>query len=479
MNIEEYAALDATGLAEAINSGDVTADEAAELATDAINAVNAELNAVATGPFDRPLDYAAEGRFAGVPFAIKDLVCHAEGVPTRMGTRMLGDGVTPPADTHLMERFRAAGLATVAATTTPEFGYSANTEALAYGPTRNPWDTGRSVGGSSGGSAVLVAAGALPVAHANDGGGSIRIPAAVNGLVGLKPSRGRVPLGPDLDANALSGLAIEFAVTRSVRDAAALLDEVAVGYPGDRFIIAPPERPFAYEAGADPGRLRIALHTDAWSGTAVDSEVVAAVEEVAHTLEAAGHLVDRATPSLDWEPFLEATAVTWSAFLAESVAGVEAMTGTSAGPGNLEATTWACVQYGRGLTVLDLAGANALFVRISRTVGEFFGDYDVLLTPTTNYPAMELGYLNANDPDLDALGWTRRIFDVFSFTPLFNTTGTPAVSLPLGQSSDGLPIGVQLAGPMCSESMLLRVAAQLEAAMPWRDRRPAVHVTTV
>lgn len=477
MNIEEYAALDATGLAAVIAAGDATADETAELAANCIRSVNDKLNAVASGPFDSPLDYAANGTFAGVPFVIKDLVCHAKGVPTRMGTRMLGDGVEFPADTHLMERFRAAGLATVASTTTPEFGYSANTEALVYGSTRNPWNTDRSPGGSSGGSAALVAAGAVPMAHANDGGGSIRIPAACNGLVGLKPSRGRVPLGPDL-GEALSGLAIEFAVTRSVRDAAALLDEVAVNYPGDRFIIAPPERPWAQEIGADPGRLRIALHTDAWSGTAVDPEVVAAVEEVARVMEDAGHRVDRATPTLEWEPFLHATGMAWAAFLAESVAGIEAATGTSAGPENLESTTWACVQFGRGLSVLDLASANATFNTVSRELGRFFGDYDLLLTPTTNHPPMELGYLDAN-ADLDAMGWTQRIFDAFSFTPLFNSTGTPAISLPLGQSSNGLPIGVQLAGPMCSESMLLRVASQLETAMPWTGRRPNVHVTTV
>ncbi|MBB1036416.1 amidase family protein [Dietzia natronolimnaea] len=478
MNFEEYSAQDATSLAAMVAAGEVTADELATLATDGITAVNAQINAVASGPFDSPLDYGSDGTFAGVPFVIKDLVCHAEGVPTRMGTRMLADGVVPPADTHLMERFRAAGLATVAVSTTPEFGFNANTEALVYGPTRNPWDTTRSAGGSSGGSGALVAAGAIPVAHANDGGGSIRIPAAVNGLVGLKPSRGRVPLGPDLDSTALSGKAIEFAVTRTVRDAAALLDEVAVSYPGDRFIIAPPERPWAQEVGADPGRLRIALHTESWAGTAVDPEVVAAVEQVARTLEEAGHHVERATPIFDWEEFLQATAKAWAAFLAESVMGVEAMTGRVAGPDNVEATSWANVQYGRGLTVLDMAAAGATFNSVSREVGRFFGDYDILLTPTTNHPAMPLGYLDAN-ADLDAFGWTCRIFEAFSFTPLFNTTGTPAISLPLGQSKGGLPIGVQVAGPMCSESMLIRVAAQLEAAMPWAARRPGVHVTTV
>ncbi len=365
------------------------------------------------------------------------------GVPTRMGTRMLADGITPPAaDTHLMERFRAAGLATLASSTTPpEFGYNANTEALVYGPLVTRGIRAAVRADPAEGRQRWWRRGAIPMAHANDGGGSIRIPAAVNGLVGLKPSRGRVPLGPDLDSNALSGKAIEFAVTRSVRDAAALLDEVAVSYPGDRFVIAPPpERPWSQEVGADPGTLRIALHTDTWSGTSVDPEVVAAVEQVARTLEDAGHHVERATPTFDWDEFLEATAKAWAAFLSESVAGVEAMTGTKAGPENLEATTWACVQYGRKLSTLEMAAANATFNVVSREVGRFFQSYDVLLTPTTNHPAMELGYLDAN-ADLDALSWTRRIFDAFSFTPLFNTTGTPAISLPLAESREGLPIG--------------------------------------
>lgn len=477
MNIDEYAALDATGMAEVVASGEVTADEVSAIATKALAEVDDKLNAVATGPFETPLDYNRDGRFAGVPFVIKDLVCHAEGVPTRMGTRMLGDGVRPPADTHLMERFRAAGLATLAVSTTPEFGFNANTEALAYGSTRNPWNLGYSAGGSSGGSAALVAAGAIPVAHANDGGGSIRIPAACNGLIGLKPSRGRVPLGPDL-GDALSGFAMEFAVTRSVRDTAALLDEVAVSYPGDRFVIAPPRRPWADEVGADPGRLRVAVHTASWAGTYVDPEVAAAVDSVAATLEAAGHHVDRTTPVVDWQRLLEAHVVIWSAFLAESVAGVEAMTGVLAGPDNLERTTWECVRYGRRITALELGMANGTINAVSREVGRFFTEYDVLLTPTTNSPSVPLGQLNAN-ADLTAAEWTEQIFDTCSFTPLFNATGTPAISLPLAQSSAGLPIGVQLAGPMCSEAMLLRVAAQLEKAVPWAGRRPGVHVTTL
>ncbi|GAA3184777.1 MULTISPECIES: amidase [Streptomyces] len=477
MNFDEYAALDATALAAVIASGEVTADEVAALATEAIARVDKELNAVAEGPFDRPLDHAADGRFAGVPFAIKDLVCHAAGVPTRMGTRLLGDGYVPAADTHLMERFRAAGLATLAVTTTPELGFNGNSEALAYGSTRNPWHTAHSAGGSSGGAAVLVATGAVPLAHANDGGGSIRVPAACNGLVGLKPGRGRVPSGPD-GAEGLYGMGAELAVTRTVRDTAALLDEVAVSYPGDPFVIAPPARPWAQEVRADPGRLRIAVHTESWAGSYVDPEVARAVEETARVLEAAGHRVEHGTPSLTWEALLHANTVLWSSSLAGSVAWIEALTGATAGPENLERTTWSCVEYGRRVDAVTLGTALTTLNTVSREVGRFFTEYDLLLTPTLNTPAPPLGHLDAN-ADLSAFEWTARIFDACSFTSLFNQTGTPAISLPLAMSAQGLPIGVQLAGPACSEAMLLRVAAQLEKAMPWADRRPAVHATTL
>ncbi|MGW7531232.1 amidase [Amycolatopsis sp. NPDC054798] len=474
MRLDEYAALDATALAAVIASGEVTAEEVAALAIEAIVRVNPELNAVADGPFQRPLDYSRDGRFAGVPFAIKDLVLHAAGVPSRMGTRLLGKGVVPPEDTHLMERFRAAGLATLAVTTTPELGFNGNSEALAYGSTRNPWNVAHSAGGSSGGSAALVAAGALPIAHANDGGGSIRVPAACNGLVGLKPTRGRVPAGPGF-ADPLYGMGVELAVSRSVRDTAALLDEVAVSYPGDPYVLAPPARPWLDEVGAELGRLRIAVHTESWASSYVDPEVARAVEATAEVLEAAGHRVERATPVFEWESFLHANHVLWSGFLAGSVAGIEALTGVAASPENLERTTWACVEYGRSLSATELTAALGTMNVVSRAAGRFFTEYDLLLTPTVNTPALPLGCLDAN-ADLAAAEWTRQLFDACSFTPLFNQIGAPAISLPLGQSSRGLPIGVQLGGPVCSESLLLRVAAFLEEAMPWASRRPTVHV---
>jgi amidase len=249
MNLSDYIEYDAVGLAHMISSGQASAHEVQQAARQAIEEVNPALNALVGELLDGPLPYAASGPFAGVPFVIKDLVVHAQGVPTRLGSRLTGQGISFSYDTDLMARFKQAGLATLGRTSSPEFGFNASTEPLANGPTRNPWDTSRSSDGSSGGSAALVAARALPVAHANDGGGSIRIPAAWCGLVGLKPTRGRTPMGPDYDEQ-LSGLAIEFAVTRTVRDAAALLDAVNGPGIGDKYEIAPPAQPYLQEVSA-------------------------------------------------------------------------------------------------------------------------------------------------------------------------------------------------------------------------------------
>ena len=475
MDMQEYVARDATALAELVDAGEVRAAELQDLAREAISKVNSELNAVIDGPWDEPLPYDENGPFRGVPFVVKDLFLHAAGVPVRAGSRMLGAGIPFPQDTHLMARFKAAGLATMALTPTPEFGLSANTEPLAHGSTRNPWDPALSPSGSSGGSAALVAAGAVPMAHGNDGGGSIRMPAAYTGLVGLKPTRARTPVGPDMQ-EAVYGNAVEFAMTRSVRDTAALLDAVAGPMPGDKFLLREPQRPWSEEVGADPGKLRVALHTASWAGSAVDPEVVAATEAVGRMLSDLGHSVVEATPVFDWDRFMEAITIAWSAIVAEFVTALSAATGNDPGPETLENTTLAFYERGRTMTVLEFAEASAVFNEVSRQVGEFFTGFDLLLTPTTNLPPQPLGFLNMNDPSFDAGGWIRNLFDLFSFMPLFNFTGLPAISLPLATTRTGLPIGVQFAAPMCDEAGLIRVAAQLEEAMPWRDRPlPQIH----
>ena len=473
MELSDYVKYDAVGLAQLITSGQVSAHEVQQVAREAIEAVNPELNALVGDLFETPLPYAASGRFAGIPFLIKDLVLHAAGVPTCMGSRLSGEGIAFPHDTDLMLCFQQAGLATLGRTATPEFGFNASTESLANGPTLNPWDTSRSSGGSSGGSAALVAARALPVAHASDGGGSIRIPSAWCGLVGLKPTRGRTPVGPDFDES-LFGLAIEFALVRTVRDAAALLDAVQGSGVGDKYVIAPPRHPYTEEVGTQPGSLRIAFTTQAWSGDPVDKEYVQAIESIGRELTSLGHTVEEASPRFDWDAFVKANAALWATFIAYGALGLADILGIKPGPEVLEATVLNCVEYARQLTVFDFFAAQQTCNVISRTVGAFFNDYDVLVTPTVAVPPPPLGYLNANDASLDMLGWLNKVLAVIPFTPLFNVTGQPAMSLPLVQSDDGLPIGVQFVARYGDEATLFQLASQLEQALPWSDRLPRI-----
>lgn len=473
MKFSEYAAYDATGLAQLIAKGQVSATEVQQTARQAITAVNPKLNALVDNVFGEPLAYSAHGPFAGVPFLIKDLGVHAAGVPTRIGSRLTGEGITFERDTDLMARFRQAGLATLGRTSTPEFGFNATTEPLANGPVHNPWDLSRSSGGSSGGSAALVAARAVPVAHATDGGGSIRIPAAWCGIVGLKPTRGRISPGPDA-SEPLFGLSTQFALARTVRDVAALLDAVQGASVGDKYVIAPPARPYVEEISTPPGRLRIALTTRPWSGVAVDREYVQAVETLGRTLESLGHVVEQGSPHVNWEAFIKANATLWAAATSANVTELAKARRIEIGPQVVEATILTCIEYARTLSVLDVCAAEAACNVVNRSVGAFFSDYDVLVTPTVGGPPPPLGYLDANDASLDMLGWLNKLFDLVPFTPVFNVTGQPAISLPLGQDSHGLPIGLQFIARYGDEATLLRLAAQLEQALPWSDRHPAI-----
>ncbi|MFL5706714.1 MAG: amidase [Ktedonobacteraceae bacterium] len=473
MHFSEYIEYDAVGLAHLIKSGQVSAQEVQQIARQAILAVNPTLNALVGDLFEEALPSSTTGPFAGVPFAIKDFSLHAAGVKIGIGTRLTGEGIVFPHDTDLMTRFKQAGLVTLGRTATPEFAFNAATEPVSNGPTRNPWDPSRSPGGSSGGSAALVAARAIPVAHGTDGAGSIRIPAAWCGLVGLKPTRGRIPPGPDSDER-LSGLGVDFALARTVRDTAALLDVVSGPGIGDKYFAAPPERPYAQEVGAPPGRLRIAMTTQAWSEVPVDKEYADTVLMVCHELAALGHDVEEASPQVDWERFVDATLPIWTASMADGALGLAQARGIDVGPDVLEAVTLASVDYGRRLTAVDLLQALRLCNTITRGVGAFFRSYDVLVTPTVATPPPPLGYLNQNDKSLDPRGWLNKLFALIPFTPLFNVTGQPAISLPLRQSSEELPIGVQLVARYGDEATLLRLAAQLEETLPWADRHPSI-----
>lgn len=477
MRIDEYAQHDATGLAALIRGGEVSRTEVYDAAIAAIGAMNPRLNAIAAGPWEQPPPYRLDGPFGGVPFVLKDLGAHPQGVAIRAGSRLSSPGITYSHESHLVGRFREAGFAAAALTTTPEFGLNTNTEAVLYGSTRNPWDVTRSAGGSSGGTAALVSAGAIPVGHAGDAGGSIRIPAGCCGLVGLKPSRGRTSDGPDRQ-EVLFGLAADFVIVRTVRDCASMLDAVAGGMPGDKFVVKGPARPWASEVGIEPAPLRVALHASSWSDVSVDPEVAEAVESVGRELELLGHHVEWAAPTFSWEEFVAATLVIWAHATAEAVDAIAAATGNQPSTETLEHTTLALYEYGCGLSALQLGTALQSVNTLSRSVGAFFTQHDVLVTPTMALLPTPLGHLNADDPSLTAEAWIRLVFGVCPFTALLNCSGTPAMSLPLGWSARRLPIGIQFASAMCEESLLIRLASQLEMHMPWHAFRPPAYGTS-
>lgn len=476
MELGDYVKYDATGLADLVRRREVSRGELAAVAREAIDAVNPRINAVIGligDRQDRARAVPADAPFAGVPFLVKDLVLHLEGVGCDMGSRFVQGGFVSPHDTDLAARFLRAGLVPIGRTNTPEMGFNASTEPVLYGPTRNPWDPSRSSGGSSGGSAAAVAAGIVPAAHANDGGGSIRIPAANCGLVGLKPTRGRTPVGPEF-GEPLHGMGIEFAVTRTVRDAAALLDAVEGPSPGDRFVIPRPNRPYREEVGAATGRLRIAVSAEGVVETALDPAVQAGLDATALLLESMGHHVERASPGYDRAAFHTANFTYWCGFLAGGLAGAGQMLGRTPTADNLEAATWACYQQGCRFSMLDAELADTLANMVSRSVAQFFEPYDVLLTPVLAGPPLPLGVLDQNAPR-SAREWYDFVFTHAPFTALFNLTGQPAISLPLAESPDGLPIGMQLVGRFGAEDVLLRLASTLELARPWSDRVPRVH----
>ncbi len=463
-----------TELAASVREGDVSARELVETSLQAIDRLNGELNAFVTLCEDRALAEAdaiepGDSRpLAGIPIAIKDLVALTKGVRTTMGMNAMEEWV-PSADSALVRRLREAGAIIVGKTNTPEMGILPVTEPQRFGPAHNPWDTSRTTGGSSGGSAAAVTSGMVPVAHANDGGGSIRIPASCCGLVGLKPSRGRVSLAPEFSEFA-GGVAIEGCVSRNVADTALILDVISGYEPGDPYWAPDPSAPFVEAVGRNPGTLRIAYATASPNGVPVHDDCAAAVVETAELLESLGHTVEEA-PAFADELYVENFIKVWTAGVADEVHTYGRLRGKPLDMDKLEPLTREMVGLADSWKAADYLGAVDYLRQMARQLVATWSELDILLTPTVAQPPLPIGGLAPKDGE-PAFQWLLNAAEWVPFTPVWNVTGQPAISLPLVQSPTGLPIGVQLVGPPAGEELLLSLAAQLEQARPWHDRRP-------
>jgi Asp-tRNA(Asn)/Glu-tRNA(Gln) amidotransferase A subunit family amidase len=468
----EYVDYDGLGLAELVRSGEVAAIDVLEAAIARIERLNPALNAVVTKVYDAARAEAqaldANAAFAGVPFLLKDLGGAQAGVPLSAGSRFFAHAPAP-ADAEIVQRHKRAGLMILGRTNTPEFGLSATTEPVLFGPTRNPWDPSRTAGGSSGGSAAAVAARMVPLAHASDGGGSIRIPASCCGLFGMKTTRNRNTLAP-YAGESLAGCSVEHVVSRSVRDSAAALDATAGPAPGDPYFAPPPARPFLEEVGRPPGRLRIALTTKTFSGVAVHPDCVAAAAAAARLCEELGHVVEDAAPAFD----VEGLDVNYNRiFAVGATANIQLRAraiGKELDRSGFERVTWGMIELGRSISAPDYVMIVNRLHGISREIAMFFETYDALLTPTLAEPPVELGELDMMAEDLAA--YTARLWRFTPFTYPFNVTGQPAMSVPLSWNEAGLPIGAHFVGRYGDEATLFRLAAQLEQAQPWANRRP-------
>jgi amidase len=472
MGFADYDRYDGLGLAGLVRAGEVKAEEMLEAAIERVEALNPALNAVVTRLYDQARAALAAGLpagpFTGVPYALKDLGALYTGAVTSYGSRLFA-GAVADHDSEYTVRLKRAGLVILAKTNTPEMGLAPSTEPRLFGPTRNPWDRVHSAGGSSGGSAAAVAGGMLPMAHATDGGGSIRIPASCCGLFGLKPTRARNPMGPDA-GEGWGGASVGHAVTRSVRDSAALLDATAGPDVGDPYWAPPPEGPFLDEVGRPPGRLRIALATASWNGAPVDPECAAAATDAARLCESLGHHVEEARPDYNHETLGQATRIIIGANVRAALDVGAKARGRAVEPGDVERVTWEFAALGASHTAADYARSIGVVHRTGRAVARFFTRHDIVLSPTMCRPPFPLGVLDMSSADADA--YLAAVLASIGFTSLFNSSGNPAMSVPLAWSRSGLPIGIQFAAPFGGEALLFRLAGQLEAARPWAARRP-------
>jgi|CXWL01.1.fsa_nt_gi amidase len=470
----DYAKHDGLGLAKLVHHKEVKPIELVDAAIERIERHNPALNAIVWTMFERAREMAKkklpDGPFKGVPFLLKDIMGHMEGVPNREGTR-LTPNMPSPVTAELVHRYLAAGLIPLGKTNVPEFGLVPTTESKLYGPARNPWNVAHSTGGSSGGSGAAVASGMVPMAHANDGGGSIRIPASACGLVGLKPTRARNPMGP-LVGDIMSGLGIDHIVCRSVRDSAAMLDVTAGPGLGDPYCAPAGPKSWLAEMRKAPGKLRIAVAMTRFDGSAFHPEVTAATKAAAKLCKDLGHRVEEASPPVQQEPMIGAFMALWTSGLAMQIDMIAAMTGTKPGPKNLEGLTIGLYEAGLKVTAAQYLGAVLHLQALARQVAAWHERYDAWLTPTLATPPIPIGTIDFDERDpMKGFG---PIIDYVPFTALQNATGQPAINLPLHMTADGLPVGVQFVGRLGAEALLLQLARTIEKAEPWKHRHPSI-----
>lgn len=467
MRPDEYSLLDAVSLSELIAAGDTTSADLIDLAHAGATELSM-LSAMVEERWESPLGCDSTQGFRGVPFVIKDLMCHAEGLPVHSGSRATAPGAARDYDSTLMSRFRSAGLSVVGTSTSAEYGLGCYSEVTYAGPTRNPWNLERSIGGSSCGAAALVASGVLPMAHGNDGAGSIRIPASYSGLVGLKPSRGALPIGPTTWESTY-GMAAEFALTRTVRDARELFSLTSGTHPGEKYTVSVPLQ-------AAPGSKRIAVSTLWFGPTDVDPAILGALHETATVLSDRGHTVEVVSPpKIDWGELVHLLTTAWAALAATSIGrllGQRRDLHEEAIEPLLEASTLGLLQQGREIGLIELDRCLTGLTRIARRFSEFLEQYDAFLTPCTRYGAPLLGETGPGSFSGSTFEWTERQIAVAPIAPLFNITGYPAITLPAGLTAEGLPFGIHLGGKSLGEAVLFDLAEEIEADMPWNGRRP-------
>ncbi len=474
MKLPDYERYDALGLAELVGRRQVTADELLDAAIERVEARNPAVNAVVMKLYDHGrkaiADGLPDGPFRGVPFLMKDLSSSLAGIRMTRGSRFFAETPPPAADSEHAARLRRSGLVIFGRTNTCELGLSLTCEPQLHGPTRNPWDVSRISGGSSGGAAAAVGARMLPLAHASDGFGSIRAPAACCGLVGLKPTRGRNTMAP-YTGEGLGGLSTEHAVSLTVRDSAALLDVTAGPGGGDPYFATPPARPFLQEVGAPAGRLRIAWTSRTPNGAPVGRESFDTLAETVKLCADLGHVVEEANPEVDGAAIVPTFLTLTSANTVVSLASHPS--GQPPRPEDVERVTWLTAEKGKAVTGPDYVRATQTAHRLGRQMAAFHRTYDVLLTPGLATLPVELGWIDMMLDDFDE--YWKRVFTFSPFTVWFNLTGQPAMMLPIGRAAD-LPVAVQLVGRYGDEATLFRLAAQLEAARPWFGRRPPLAV---